>query len=477
LAFADTKNSPLLTKHSKILNSSKTTRLIITGINELLAKDPNFSKEGVPLTELKEILKGFDAERFADDKVELLVDREINYGSIIMAKSEVLNNSLRVFPKDIPVPGDMKIVSLSSDLPGGNDKEEKKPRKPRKSSSAGTSTASDAAKRGIKIKEEIKETEEEPENGTADLVFAVKSEPQTANKELPVLAIPVSVIQSPTTTNTKSKVARMIPASKKLVPEQIASAVRKTYEETIEFEATSARMMKLAEGLVTKVTSEVDESVKVKVPTLVLAESVNSSDEDKSQTTIKDEQKMDTSSSTETSPATNLSGGASNARKRARASVIKTKAEGEEEMAKSTSNVASPQSSPTNEQGLTRSKRDKVCYFEISCIHSKFAWSESNHLFILQRKKKVFDPSDLPNTYTSFTPVSKSSTGKRPRANRSLSSEEPPAKKAATVKGKARVAQTNNVSSKNKKNGKSKNKGKNGIDSSSVPVLIKQDGM
>jgi hypothetical protein len=353
----DTKNSPLLTKHSKILNSSKTTRLITSAINELLVKDPNYSKEGVPLTELKEMLIGFDKERFAEDKIDLLIEREVNCGSIFLAKAEVLDNSIRVFPKDIPIPKDMKVVTLGVDPLGGAamvDKDEKKARKPRKSnanagaSTPGTSGTGRKSNVKAKVKQEVKSEPEdnegdedhlddaELEQGEGVTVFAVKSDPVATHS-----------VSAP-------KKTPRLNASKKVVPEQVAVAVRKTIEEAIAFETTSACMMKLAAGLVSK-TTESEESSKPKFPTLVLADSVNISNSDADTQRI--DEPMDTDPQVKVSPTA-----ATNTKKRgvrAYGNSNKTKVESEDEMVKQEEPVVSPESSP-NDQGLTRSKRDKV---------------------------------------------------------------------------------------------------------------------
>ncbi|CAG7732895.1 unnamed protein product, partial [Allacma fusca] len=95
LECIDKKNSPLLTKHSKILNSSRTTRLILTTINDLLVQNPDYCSLGIPIAELKVKLKDQEPVRFADDKIEEAFNREVSIGSVLLGEGG------RVYPKDI----------------------------------------------------------------------------------------------------------------------------------------------------------------------------------------------------------------------------------------------------------------------------------------------------------------------------------------------------------------------------------------
>ncbi|ODN00675.1 Atherin [Orchesella cincta] len=161
----DVKNSPLLTKHSKILNSSKTTRYVISGINELLSTFPNYIKDGVPYDELKKKLIEFDKERFVESGIKVIFEREEGAGNIYVAHSEDPIDPIRIFPKDIQVPEGMKLISFCEEA---NPTPERKKRKRTKKEEA------------TETNDEKQETEESSTNGSPDskrLVYAVKSDP------------------------------------------------------------------------------------------------------------------------------------------------------------------------------------------------------------------------------------------------------------------------------------------------------------
>lgn len=171
--FIDLKNSPLLTKHSKILNSAKTTRYVISGMNELLAAFPKYSQEGIPYEELKNTLLKFDQDRFADSGVKVIFEREEAAGTLQVAESEDLVFPIRIFPKDLPIPTGMKVISFVEN--NTNNLPEKGKKKRAKKSQDGDSTqkplptsgSASPGKKNVKVKRKKKE----------DVVYAVKSTP------------------------------------------------------------------------------------------------------------------------------------------------------------------------------------------------------------------------------------------------------------------------------------------------------------
>jgi len=94
--FLDTKASPLLTKHSKILNSNRTVRFILTAVSELLAENDSYNKEGIPLEAIQTKLISYDSARFTPTNVPIFIDREIAVGSLV-----VLAGKQGVLPKDL----------------------------------------------------------------------------------------------------------------------------------------------------------------------------------------------------------------------------------------------------------------------------------------------------------------------------------------------------------------------------------------
>jgi len=96
--FTDSKASPLLTKHSKILNSCKTSRFIITAVSELLSENESYTREGVPPEEIKAKLFVYEPSRFTPETTQIFLDREINVGTLVEGPGK------RLFPKDIAIP-------------------------------------------------------------------------------------------------------------------------------------------------------------------------------------------------------------------------------------------------------------------------------------------------------------------------------------------------------------------------------------
>jgi hypothetical protein len=80
---------------------------------------------------------------------------------------------------------------------------------------------------------------------------------------------------------------------------------------------------------------------------------------------------------------------------------------------------------------------------------------------VFQRKKKVFDPSDLPNTYSSFSSASKLT--RKSRSNSNSSPDEPPAKKPTPAK-QPRTSQKKGLTSVTKDQKTTATKSKNGVD-------------
>jgi len=96
----DTKASPLLTKHSKILNSVKTTRFILAAVNELLSANESYSVSGIPADELKSRLEQLSPERFQNNKSLIAIEREV-----LSKNGNLLKSSKgRIYPKDLPIP-------------------------------------------------------------------------------------------------------------------------------------------------------------------------------------------------------------------------------------------------------------------------------------------------------------------------------------------------------------------------------------
>ncbi|CAL8095220.1 unnamed protein product [Orchesella dallaii] len=161
----DIKNSPLLTKHSKILNSSKTTRYVISGMNELLSTFPIYNQFGVPYEELKRKLVEFDKERFLESGIKVIFEREEGAGTIQVAQSDDPIEPIRIFPKDIQVPEDMKLISFCEEV---NPTPERKRRKrPKKDEIVETSD----------VKPETNDTSITSSPDEKGLVYAIKSDP------------------------------------------------------------------------------------------------------------------------------------------------------------------------------------------------------------------------------------------------------------------------------------------------------------
>ncbi|XP_021948960.1 remodeling and spacing factor 1 [Folsomia candida] len=460
----DTKNSPLLTKHSKILNSSRTTRLILTGINELLVKDPNYTTSGVPFGELRHKLVELDGVRFTDESMSVALEREISCGGINMAKSDYLTESLRIFPKDLPVPSDMHLVISLNPDDSVEIEREKKLKKPRKMNLEGTEG-------GTTIKRPRKSTSKQPEVEQQE--GEIDDQIPGDNSELVGLSEDGEEEHEGGEMNPpapRNDFPKLVPVGRKIVAEKVAEQIRKSYESTTEFETTSQMMIKLAEAVVSKQveTTAVSEQ-HAKGPSLVLASSIvnHSSDDDMKKETEEDNltqsngeaEKLMEISTNMSDEETNTAGGAKKKRGRTSAkqnnnkmpvsatAVTPPSRKGKSENSETTpkSKVAEKPtpimtSPPPQQQGLTRSKRDK-------------------------RKKQVFDPSDLPNTYsrTANKPTRLSDTTlltKKPEACSSVSNKRkrksvpaivdelpppPTTKKASVSKGLRRKAESSNI--------------------------------
>jgi hypothetical protein len=198
----------------------------------------------------------FDNIRFSEETINSLIEREMICGGIHIAKSDYLTESLRVFPKDIPMPSDMhNVVSLGED----NSVEiqvEVKPKKVRKSPLDISGSPTDKkAKKSKPIEDATDPTTmdtAEQEENEEEKVGDISSSPK---KKVPIYAN-----------------ARSSNVGKKIVAEKVAEAVRKSYESTTEFETTSAQMIKLAEAVVAK---QGEPFIEVpKGPSLVLASSI-----------------------------------------------------------------------------------------------------------------------------------------------------------------------------------------------------------
>lgn len=95
-------------------------------MNELLSSFPAYSLVGVPYEELKRKLHEFDKDRFCEDGIKVIFEREEAAGNIQVAQSDDSLDPVRIFPKDIKVPNEMKITKLSEDLNSLENKKKKR---------------------------------------------------------------------------------------------------------------------------------------------------------------------------------------------------------------------------------------------------------------------------------------------------------------------------------------------------------------
>jgi len=126
----DTRSSPLLTKHSKILNSVQTTRCIITALNEVLSQNESYNVDGIPFNELKTHLQITQPDRFKDLRATIAIERELFSKSGNLFKSP----KGRLFPKDIPIPSEEEDDEDTAAPTSGGKKSgaKKRGRKPKK---------------------------------------------------------------------------------------------------------------------------------------------------------------------------------------------------------------------------------------------------------------------------------------------------------------------------------------------------------
>jgi len=277
--------------------------------------------------------------------MDVVLEREKNYGNIQIAKSSVLVDSLRVFPKDIPVPGDMLKFSLNADiLPA--EKEDKKSRKPRKSNVATVvSTAGGSSPTKQSGKGKVKNEEGDVVEKLPVAVFAVKSEP--------TLEMDFDDVKVEGTPKDK-KNSRLTSGGRRSVADKVAEAVKKTYAAKSDFATKSAQMIKLAAAVVNK---QVEEPPKHKGPMLVLAETIKSKSSNGELSHAVEPHQVN---SEEKSNVGHGTGCGIKRRGRPPASLGIGKDEDIKEEKDEDDETNTDKTSTCNEQGLTRSKRDKV---------------------------------------------------------------------------------------------------------------------
>jgi len=184
----DTRSSPLLTKHSKILNSVQTTRCIITALNELLSQNESYNVDGIPFNELKTHLQITQPERFKDLRAAIAIERELFSKSGNLFKSP----KGRLFPKDIPIPSEEEDDEDSAAVPASGAKKpvgKKRGRKPKKVAEEETEESPDKTP-VLKLvvppepeDEEDEEKESEPQKPTRGRKRKTESEEIIPKKE------------------------------------------------------------------------------------------------------------------------------------------------------------------------------------------------------------------------------------------------------------------------------------------------------
>jgi hypothetical protein len=79
-------------RNAKILNSSRTSELILAAIKDLVAGNPEYVKPGVPFEELKAKLMQQDPKRFSEPGFDLTLHREVAVGNVIVGKEGRLHS-------------------------------------------------------------------------------------------------------------------------------------------------------------------------------------------------------------------------------------------------------------------------------------------------------------------------------------------------------------------------------------------------
>lgn len=133
-------------------------------MNELLSAIPAYSQMGVPYEELKKKLMEFDKERFSEAAIKVIFEREEGAGSIQVAQADDPLDPIRIFPKDIKVPEDMKLITFAEDTTEPTERKKKKRSKKEGKEGDVSSNSTGSGSPPIKKEKQV-------------LVYAVKSDP------------------------------------------------------------------------------------------------------------------------------------------------------------------------------------------------------------------------------------------------------------------------------------------------------------
>lgn len=133
-------------------------------MNELLSAIPAYSQMGVPYEELKKKLMEFDKERFAEAAIKVIFEREEGAGSIQVAQADDPLDPIRIFPKDIKVPDDMKLITFAEDTSEPTERKKKKRSKKEGKEGDVSSNSTGSGSPPVKKEKQV-------------LVYAVKSDP------------------------------------------------------------------------------------------------------------------------------------------------------------------------------------------------------------------------------------------------------------------------------------------------------------
>lgn len=205
---------------------------MISAINELLSTFPNYNQEGIPFEELKEKLIEFDKERFADSGIEVIFEREEAAGNIQKAQSEDPIFPIRIFPKDIQVPGEMKIMTFAEEAQPAPERKKRKRGKKEEIDEVSVNCSSSSkveneSKSPLPKKPKLKKKEK--------LVFAVKSDPHKPAES-----------GSPESDSMQDKVDQISSISLKVIAGK--GSARKTYGEGSRVKLEAAQITDLIDA-------------------------------------------------------------------------------------------------------------------------------------------------------------------------------------------------------------------------------------